>query len=88
MKFPVFLLGLVAASGGVGIVLWVGGASVGLSLLWAVVAFVAGQLLYVLVIAWMASAEGRIRPVAAAPADQGKPPTGARRVSPGPDHRG
>jgi hypothetical protein len=88
MKFPVFLLGLIAVSGGFGLVLRMGGASVGQCLIWAIVAFAGGQVLYVLVIAWMASAEGRIRPVAAASPDHGTPPAGVPRVSPGPDQRG
>jgi hypothetical protein len=88
MKFPVFLLGLLASSGGVGIVLWLGGTSVGMSLVWAIVAFMLGQVLYVLLIAAMAGGESRTRPALSANPEPGKSPSTAQGLAPGPDRRG
>jgi hypothetical protein len=88
MKFPVFLLGLLASSVGVGIALWLGGTSVGMSVIWALVAFMLGQVLYVLLIAMMAGGERRTRPALAPDPNAGKPPTTAQGLSPGSDRRG
>ena len=71
MKFPVFLLGLVVSSAVIGIVLWSGGVSFGKSLLWAVVAFGVGQILYVALVAALAAAEKKSRRVASALQDSG-----------------
>jgi hypothetical protein len=64
MKFPVFLLGLIVSSVGIGIFLWLGGVSTGKSMMWALVAFGIGQLLYVALVAVLAASEKRSRPAA------------------------
>jgi bacteriorhodopsin len=71
MKFPVFLLGLVILSAGIGIVLWVGGVPVGKSLLWAVIAFGVGQVLYVATVAMLATTDKTSRRMAAKMPDTG-----------------
>jgi hypothetical protein len=57
MKFPVFLLGLIVSSVGIGIGLWLEGVSIGKSMLWVLIAFGVGQLLYVGMIAVLAALE-------------------------------
>jgi hypothetical protein len=57
MKFPVFLLGLIVSSFCIGVVLWIMGVPIGMSLLWALIAFGIGQLLYVVLVALMAAKE-------------------------------
>jgi hypothetical protein len=88
MKFPVFLLGLITSSLGVGIALWLGGTSLGMSVIWAFVAFMLGQVLYVLLIAMIAGGGSRTRQALAPNPEAGKSPTGAPGLSPGPDRRG
>jgi hypothetical protein len=57
MRFPVVLLGLLISSFGIGVILWVAGASFGKSLVWALVAFFIGQVLYVVVVGLLARGE-------------------------------
>lgn len=56
MKFPVFVLGLVVVSAGIGTMLWMSGVSAAMGLLWAMIAFAVGQILYVILIAMLAAA--------------------------------
>ncbi len=60
MKFPVFLLGLVVVSAGIGITLWILGVSAAMCVTWAIVTCAVGQILYVVMIAMLAAAEKRL----------------------------
>jgi hypothetical protein len=80
MKFPVFLLGLVVSSVGIAIVLWVEGLSVGKSLLWALIAFGVGQILYVAMIAVLAALEKKSLRLTSKSQDTGV--AGVRGLSP------
>lgn len=59
MRFPVFLLGLLMSSVGVGVVSWMEGASIGLSLGWALGAFFIGQVFYVALVGILTRGESR-----------------------------
>lgn len=62
MRFPVFVVGLIICSVGVGVMLWLSGMSGGKSALWALLAFFVGQLLYVAVIGLLAAVQAKKTP--------------------------